>query len=61
MQFHREGKSSTTDHTLLITAFVDVSLEFKFVDEYYLLAINSLKRMWRKKTFAQSYLRSQLK
>jgi hypothetical protein len=45
MKFHREGKRSSTDHTLLITASADVSLEFKFVDEYHLLAVNMLERM----------------
>lgn len=45
MQFHREGKRSNIDHTVLITASADVSLEFKSVDEYYFRAINILKRI----------------
>lgn len=45
MKFHTEGKRSNTDHTLLITASSDVSLEFKSVDEYCLLAINILEKM----------------
>lgn len=57
MKFHRGAKRSGTDHTLLITASADISLEFKSIDEYHLLAINMPVRMWGKKT-SQSWLRS---
>lgn len=48
MKFHREGRRLSSDHILLITTSAAITLEFKSVDEYCLLAINILKRIWGK-------------